>query len=102
MIDKSALLNMKKDAILINTSRGGIINEEDLLDVLCSGHLGGVGLDVFEMEPYQGEFTKIERCLLTPHIGTMTGDCRLMMELQAVKEVVRFFKGEKLKRIISI
>ncbi len=102
MIDKSVLLSMKKDAILINTSRGGIINENDLLNVLSSGHLGGVALDVFEAEPYRGGLTKIERCLLTPHIGTMTADCRTMMEVQAVKEVVRFSKGKKLKRMINI
>ena len=51
MIRREHLLSMKKDAILINTSRGGIVNEDDLYDVMQSGHLSGAAIDGFEQEP---------------------------------------------------
>ncbi|MBT4731220.1 lactate dehydrogenase, partial [Candidatus Woesearchaeota archaeon] len=65
MITESHLLSMKTDAIIINTSRGGIINEGDLYKVMQSGHLSGAAIDVFDNEPYDGDLNKIERCLLT-------------------------------------
>lgn len=97
MICREQLLQMKKDSFVINTSRGGIINEKDLYEVMVGGHLGGAAIDVFENEPYQGNLTEIDRCLLTAHMGSMSVDCRSQMELEATKEVVRFFSGEPLK-----
>ena len=76
MIRKEHLLSMKKDALVINTSRGGIINEVDLYEVMQTGHLSGVAIDVFEDEPYDGPLKEIERCLLTSHMGSMSIDCR--------------------------
>ena len=55
MIRREQLMLMKPDALLINTSRGGIINEHDLAEVMLAGHLGGAAIDVFEQEPYVGE-----------------------------------------------
>ena len=97
MIRKEQLLSMKKDASIINVSRGGIINEQDLYEVMKSGHLSGAALDVFETEPYSGKLSEIERCILTPHIASMSMDCRSRMEIEASEEVVRFFKGEPLQ-----
>ena len=96
MIGKEQLLQMKNDAFIINTARGGIINEQDLFEVLDSGHLGGAAIDVFEVEPYNGPLTKIDRCLLTSHMGSMSNDCREKMEIEAVEEAIRFLKGKKL------
>ena len=76
MIRAEHLAIMKPDAILINTSRGGIINERDLADSLNSGHLQGAAIDVFENEPYSGPLADIERCILTSHMGSMSIDCR--------------------------
>jgi D-3-phosphoglycerate dehydrogenase / 2-oxoglutarate reductase len=98
MIAREQLLLMKPDAMIVNTSRGGIINEDDLYDVMKDGHLAGAALDVFEKEPYEGKLREIERCLLTAHIGSMTRECRSMMEWEAVEDVVRFLKGEVLLR----
>jgi D-3-phosphoglycerate dehydrogenase / 2-oxoglutarate reductase len=97
MIQRKQLLSMKKDAILINTARGGIINEHDLYDVMLKGHLSGVAIDVFNQEPYNGKLAEIKRCLLTSHMGSMSIDCRTNMEIEATKEVIRFFKSESLK-----
>ena len=97
MIGEKELLSMKKNASIINVSRGGIINEQDLYEVMKSGHLSGAALDVFETEPYSGKLSEIERCILTPHIASMSIDCRSRMEIEASEEVVRFFKGEPLQ-----
>jgi len=97
-IKEEHLLLMKKDAIIINTSRGGIINEKDLYNVMKSGHLSGAAIDVFENEPYKGPLKEIERCFLTSHIGSMSVDCRIKMEIEATEEAVRFLKGQSLKK----
>ena len=97
MIKKNHLLSMKTDAIIINTSRGGIINESDLYEVMKSGHLSGAAIDVFNEEPYNGPLKEIERCLLTAHMGSMSIDCRARMEIEATEEAVRFLTGKKLE-----
>jgi len=102
LISKKELLEMKKEAILINTSRGGIINEADLFDVMSEGHLAGIGLDVFEEEPYRGNLTQIDRALLTAHLGPMSNLSRVEMEVEAVKEVIRYINGENLQSPVPI
>ena len=96
MITKKELKSMKSDAILINTCRGGIINEKDLYNVMKSGYLSGAAIDVFEEEPYNGKLIEIERCILTAHMGSMSIDCRTRMEIEATEEAVRFIQNEPL------
>lgn len=100
MVTKEQLLMMKKDALVINTARGGIINENDLADVLNSGHLAGAAIDVFEQEPYHGRLSSIKNCILTSHMGSMSLDCRARMELEATKEVARLAKGAPLEALV--
>jgi len=100
MITKSQLFSMKEDAIVINTARGGIINERDLYDVMQAGHLSGAAIDVFDFEPYDGKLREIERCILTAHMGSMSIDCRTRMEIEATKEAVRFLTNESLKSVV--
>jgi D-3-phosphoglycerate dehydrogenase len=97
MIRREQLLSMKPDASIINTSRGGIVNEHDLHDVMMAGHLRGAAIDVFEREPYAGNLAEIERCLLTAHMGSMSVDCRTRMEIEATEEAVRFLTGKPLE-----
>lgn len=97
MISKVELQKMKSDALIINTSRGGIINEDDLFEVMTEGHLGGAAIDVFIDEPYYGKLRQIDRCILTAHMGSMSIDCRSQMEIEATKEVIRFINREKLQ-----
>jgi len=94
------LLMMKEDAIILNTARGGIINEDDLYDVLQTGHLSGAAIDVFDFEPYTGKLRDIERCLLTAHMGSMSVDCRTRMEIEATEEAVRFLTGKPLEGLV--
>ena len=100
MIGYSELKKMKPDACIINASRGGIVNEADLERVLNEGHLSGAAIDVFENEPYAGALSKIERCLLTSHMGSMSVDCRTKMEIEATEEVVRFFQKKSLQGLV--
>jgi len=97
MICREQLLLMKKDALIVNTSRGGIINEDDLYNVMNEGHLKGAAIDVFTSEPYTGKLVEINRCLLTAHMGSMSVDCRSQMETQATEEVIRFCSGKPLE-----
>lgn len=97
MIRREQLLSMKPDAMIINTSRGGIVNEDDLYDVMMAGHLSGAAIDAFEHEPYAGKLAEIERCLLTAHMGSMSIDCRTRMEIEATEEAVRFLTGKPLE-----
>jgi D-3-phosphoglycerate dehydrogenase / 2-oxoglutarate reductase len=97
LIRREHLLQMKADALLVNTSRGGIINESDLAEVLQSGHLGGAAIDVFEHEPYSGALCSVERCLLTTHMGSMSVDCRTRMEIEATEDAVRFLTGQPIR-----
>ncbi len=96
MVTKDELEMMKVDASIINTSRGGIINEMDLYNVMKKNHLSGAALDVFENEPYIGPLREIDRCLLTSHMGSMSIDCRTRMEVESTEEVVRFIKNKPL------
>ena len=100
MVTSTDLFKMKRDAIILNTSRGGIINERDLYDVLKSGHLGAAAVDVFDKEPYEGLLSTIDRCVLTAHMGSMTVDCRVKMEVEATDEVIRFVKGDALESMV--
>jgi D-3-phosphoglycerate dehydrogenase len=100
MIGYNDLKSMKEDAIIINTSRGGIINECSLARVLQEGHLAAAAIDVFEQEPYRGRLQDIERCLLTSHMGSMSVDCRTRMELEATEEAIRFLQEEPLVNLV--
>lgn len=96
MIRKKHLNLMKPDALIINTSRGGIVNEQDLYDVMKGGHLAGAAIDTFVNEPYDGKLIEIERCLLTAHMGSMSADCRTRMEVEATEEAIRFLLDKPL------
>ncbi len=88
---------MQKHAILVNTARGGIVNEHDLYEALKNNIIAAAGVDVFEEEPYKGELTTLENCLLTCHMGASTIDSRTDMEVQALEEAIRYKNGEELK-----
>ena len=100
MVSKKQMEMMKSDAIIINTCRGGVINEDDLYDVMNAGHLSGAAIDVFEQEPYNGKLNEIDRCLLTAHIGSMSIDCRTRMEIEATEEAIRFLKNQPLRSAV--
>ena len=91
-LGKEELTAMKEGALLINTSRGQVIEEDALYGVLKSGHLAGAGLDVFPQEPYKGKLCELANVVLTPHVATLTRESRVQMELEATANAINFFK----------
>lgn len=92
------LKQMKQNSYLINTSRGGIVDEHALYHLLEERHLAGAAIDVFEAEPYEGDLTDLSSCLLTSHIGSMTEETRGLMEMQVAEDVLRFINNQSLLR----
>ena len=87
---------MKKNSILINIGRGGIINEKDLLVALKEGFIGGAGLDVFEdPNDIPPELRCHPKVTLTPHIGSGTQEARDSMSELAVQAVVDVLNGKR-------
>lgn len=93
IINAARLALLKRDAIIINTSRGEIIDEQALYTALTSGKLGGAGLDVFEEEPYYGKLKELENAILTPHIGAYAREIRMKMEIEAVENLINGLKS---------
>ena len=101
MIVYDDLKKMKPDAC-INTSRGGVINETDLEKVLNEGHLSGAAIDVFDREPYTGGLSEIERCLLTPHMGSMSVDCRTKWRLRRPRKPFVFLQIARSREVFHV
>jgi len=100
---------MKPTAILINTSRGGIVDEEALLKALASGRLKGAALDAFEPEPIppdhpflslDGDLQK--RIILTPHIGGATRQAHSRMYQESIDNIFRVLRGEQPKYVVNL
>jgi D-3-phosphoglycerate dehydrogenase len=102
LIGIDQLLNMKKSAFLINTSRGGVINENDLFNALTTGLISGAAVDVFQKEPYlNGPLAQTKNCLLTSHMGSMTYDCRARMEIEATENALAFLDNKNISNMVS-
>jgi glyoxylate reductase len=90
-INAASIASMKQGAFIINTGRGPLINEHDLVDALNSGHLGGAGLDVFENEPQvHPELLSNPHVTLTAHIGGATPECRMAIIKQAIDNAAQY------------
>jgi D-3-phosphoglycerate dehydrogenase len=98
MIDKAALKQMKPGTRLICAARGGVINEEDLLVALQSGHIAGAALDVFAQEP-PGESALVTHPLVvtTPHIAAQTVESQARAAEHIATEVLAALAGDELR-----
>lgn len=98
MIGAKALARMKRSAILVNTARGGIVDEDALADALAHGRLAAAGLDVFAQEPPSPAHPlfKLRNVVVTPHISAGTRDALATKMRAAFANIDRFFKGEAL------
>jgi len=104
MIDVAALRQMKPNAIVINTSRGSVVDEAALCRALEQGRIAGAGLDVFETEPFRPDnpLAAMSNVVLTPHIAAGTRDA-LKTKMRALfKNVQRFFNGEALENQVEL
>ncbi len=96
VIGSREIAKMKKGAFLINTARGGAIDEEALLEALNSGKLGGVGLDVFDSEPTpRAALLNHPRVSLSPHIGAATLEAQANIGLELADRILAFFGDDK-------
>lgn len=84
---------IKDGSWIINTSRGGVIDQQILFDRLNSRRIAGAALDVFAEEPYQGNLCSLDNVILTPHIGSYAKEARIRMEVEAVKNLLKGLQG---------
>ena len=96
MINLEKMKMMKKTSIIINTSRGGVINEKDLNEALNQKIIYGAGLDVFEQEPpdKNNPLLKNKKVLLSPHAATFTKECTSNMAIQTAQNIIDFFNNK--------
>jgi len=95
IIDADKLKLMKKDALLVNTSRGHIIDEKALYQALKEGKIAGAALDVFADEPYYGNLKELDNVILTSHIGSYAREVRVKMEIEAVDNLIKGLDRKK-------
>ncbi len=95
LIDEQALSRMKRQAVLINTARGAIVDQYALIDALEFGRIAGAGLDVYENEPaVPQELRALENVVLLPHIGSATVATRSKMAEIAAENVISVLRGK--------
>ena len=102
LINLKKLKTMKKNVIIINTARGGIINEKDLNEAVKNNIIFGAGLDVFEKEPIEidNPLIKNKKVLLSPHSATFTEECTIRMGIQTVQNIIDFFDNKLQKKML--
>jgi D-3-phosphoglycerate dehydrogenase len=94
LINAEKLATMKKTAKIINTSRGGVIDEEALYDALKKGNLGGAALDVFETEPATGtKLATLPNVICTPHIGAQTKEAQSLAANIIAEKIIQILRG---------
>jgi len=87
-INYEKLCLMNKHAILINTARGELIDEDDLYKALTNSIISGAAIDCFKKEPYQGKLMELENVILTAHIGSYAREGRMLMEKQSLMNLL--------------
>ncbi|WP_435007204.1 2-hydroxyacid dehydrogenase [Tundrisphaera lichenicola] len=102
LIDARALGLMKPTAYLINTSRGPVVDESALVEILKAGRIAGAGLDVFEREPAMAEgLADCENALLLPHLGSATFETRSRMSRIAAENIVAVLEGRRPPNLVN-
>ncbi|MBM4276387.1 MAG: hydroxyacid dehydrogenase [Deltaproteobacteria bacterium] len=97
IISAKEFIWMKPDAFLVNTSRGGVLDEEALVQCLKEKRIAGAGLDVFSQEPLEKEhpLKTMDHVILTPHTAALTKECVLRLATEAAKTTVHVLQGKK-------
>lgn len=101
MINGEKFQLFKKNAIIVNTSRGPVINEKDLIEVLKENRIAGAALDVYNTEPPNPELVRLDNVISTCHIGGSTNECAERMFKLCIENVRRFLEGEELLYVIN-
>ena len=100
-VNQSLLQSMKPSAFLINTSRGQLVNEQDLADALNNGVIAGAGLDVLSVEPPSSNnpLLRAKNCIITPHIAWVTKEARMRIMEVTAKNVGAFLEGRLVNKV---
>ena len=94
LLDEQKMSTMKNTAKIINTSRGGVVDEDALYDALKNGTLGGAALDVFEKEPAIGtKLAELDNVILTPHIGAQTKEAQSLAANVIAEKIIQILRG---------
>ncbi len=94
LLDAEKMSTMKKTAKIINTSRGGVVDEDALYEALKNGTLGGAALDVFEKEPAIGnKLAELDNVILTPHIGAQTKEAQSLAANVIAEKIIQILRG---------
>ena len=104
MIAKDQLMMMKKTCILVNTARGGIINEQDLIWALTNKEIYGAGIDVYEKEPPNNDnpLFKLNNIILTPHIAGLTLECKKRMAIETCENILHYLSDRSKLNVTNI
>ena len=101
IINADTMGMMKKGVILVNTARGGLIDEKAALEMLKAGHLGGLGLDVYEKEPPGDDpLFQLENVVVTPHTAAHTAEATAAMATRAVENLIEVLSGGDCQYIV--
>ena len=92
VIGEAELKRIKKGSFLVNISRGDVVDEKALYELLSSGHLAGAAVDAFSEEPYKGPLCELENIVLTPHIGSYAAEGKLQMEIDSAQNLINELK----------
>ncbi len=97
MVNKAFIAGLKTSAVIINTARGGLVNEADVADACRNGQLGGYATDVLDEEPQKPghPFQAIDNIIVTPHVGSRTFESVERQALRAVTNIAEYLKGGK-------
>lgn len=103
LLARNELASMKKGSILINVARGGIVDENALVELLQSGHIAGAGLDVFEDEPlsHDSPLWRMPNVIITPHVGGVSERTRQRVFERFLENLRKFLSGEPLIGVVD-
>jgi phosphoglycerate dehydrogenase-like enzyme len=103
LIDATALQAMKPTAILVNTARGGVVDQDALVSALERGTIWAAGLDVTTPEPLPPDhpLVRMPNCVVLPHIGSATIPARNAMSMLAAQNIIAVLRGETPPHIVN-
>jgi len=102
IIGAEEMKKMKKGAVIINTARGGLIDEDAVYELLKSGHLGGLGIDAFEMEPPgPSPLFTLDNVVVTPHTGAYTAEAISAMANLSVTNLIEVLSGKECPNVVT-
>jgi D-3-phosphoglycerate dehydrogenase len=103
MINRQSLARMKPGAILVNTGRGGLVDETALAEALASGHLGGAGLDVFATEPVPAghPLSRFDNLVMSPHSGSLSVESADELEQVAAAQAIAYLMGQTPLHVVN-